>query len=196
MRQENFRACRTAAVLLGLSLLLPAAGIAAGQRLAGGDWNTVLAFWKTESGLRLLLFFPLGLGIPLIQSIWLLRTRPKRVMLLPASAALPALLPLLLFRINVLFVLFVCLALLSLGFLLTPRLSPGGRFGDFERIPPVLALKGFCLLEATGTALSLFPLLGSGEWRMQFLTGEVLFLGFLGLLYFGVSPLLRRSPGG
>lgn len=142
--------------------------------------------------MRMVSFFPLGLGVPIVQSIWLLRNRSERVMLLPASAALLLVFPLLLFRMNILFVLFVTLALLSLVFLLTPRLPQGGRLGKFEPVEPELALKGFCLLEATGSALSLLPLLGNATGRRALLTGELLFLLFLALLAYGGITLLRR----
>ena len=189
---NTVRAVRTALILLLVSLLLPLAGLAFGRRLEGMEWKETADFLCSASGVRMLLFFPLGFGVPIVQSIWLLRNRPERVMLLPASAALLLVFPLLLFRMNVLFVLFVTLALLSLLFLLTPRLPQGGRLGKFEPVEPELALKGFCLLEATGTALSLLPLLGNATGRGALLTGELLFLLFLALLAYGGLSLLRR----
>ena len=189
---NTVRAVRAALILLIVSLLLPMAGVAFGLRLEGMGWKETADFLRSDSGLRMVSFFPLGLGVPIVQSIWLLRNRSERVMLLPASAALLLVFPLLLFRMNILFVLFVTLALLSLVFLLTPRLPQGGRLGKFEPVEPELALKGFCLLEATGSALSLLPLLGNATGRRALLTGELLFLLFLALLAYGGITLLRR----
>lgn len=189
---NTVRAVRAALILLIVSLLLPMAGVAFGLRLEGMGWEETADFLRSDSGMRMVSFFPLGLGVPIVQSIWLLRNRSERVMLLPASAALLLVFPLLLFRMNILFVLFVTLALLSLVFLLTPRLPQGGRLGKFEPVEPELALKGFCLLEATGSALSLLPLLGNATGRRALLTGELLFLLFLALLAYGGITLLRR----
>lgn len=189
---NTVRAVRAALILLIVSLLLPMAGVAFGLRLEGMGWEETADFLRSDSGMRMVSFFPLGLGVPIVQSIWLLRNRSERVMLLPASAALLLVFPLLLFGMNILFVLFVTLALLSLVFLLTPRLPQGGRLGKFEPVEPELALKGFCLLEATGSALSLLPLLGNATGRRALLTGELLFLLFLALLAYGGITLLRR----
>ena len=126
-----------------------------------------------------------AMAVPLVLSALLLKDRPERVMLTPASTALVVLLPLELFCDDMLFPLFVSLTLLSFTFLLTPCLRPCKRFGEFNRIPPELALKGFCLLEASGTTLALIPILfRARNWRL--LADQGLFLLFLAVLYFGV----------
>lgn len=179
------------AVLLLLSILVPASGLSLRLIRAGSETGRILEFWQTLPALFFLTFFLFGLGVPLVLSALLLKDRPERVMLTPASTALVVLLPLELFCDDMLFPLFVSLTLLSFTFLLTPCLRPCKRFGEFNRIPPELALKGFCLLEASGTTLALIPILfRARNWRL--LADQGLFLLFLAVLYFGELWLRRK----
>ncbi len=180
------------AVLLLLSMLVPALGLSLRLCREGAEAGRILEFWQTLPALFFLAIFLLGLGVPLVLSALLLKNRPERVLLTPASAALILLFPLELFCGNMLFPLFVSLAVLSLTFLLTPCLRPCKRLGEFERIPLELALKGFCLLEAAGTTLALLPILfRARNWRLMIDQG--LFLLFLSVLYYGVLWLRRKS---
>lgn len=179
------------AVLLLLSMLVPAFGLSLRLLRTGSETGQLLEFWQTLPALFFLTFFLSGLGVPLVLSTLLLKDRPERVMLTPAAFSLMLLLPLELFCDDMLFPLFVCLTSLSFLFLLTPCLRPCKRFGEFERIPPELALKGFCLLEASGTTLVLIPiLLRVRNWRL--LADQGLFLLFLAILYFGALWLRRK----